>query len=329
MQLNQTIAAIVAAAAQTGPNMTETVSGGSGGRLLPEGYTLARMVEYVELGSQPQEFGGKAKDPKPEFQLGFALLSPGFANDDGTPYIVRPYSLTIDQNEKANAIKVFKTLNWKGTNTHYAQFLGEAFLLNIEHKPKDKAQPNGPKRSVVNLLKTLPPLDALTKQPYQVPDVPESLLRIFVWDHPTLEGWNSLYVEGAWDDGNSKNRTQETILGALDFAGSPLEQLLLTSGTAYRVPVKTPPKAAAPSPIGPGTVGPAGPVTPGLPPAAQAAGASPAPFVSSAVSHASAALPASPGVGTAEHAQPATRTTSPSNAVPGIPVFPTFSLPPQ
>lgn len=327
--LTQEQLALINQAAATGPNMTETVSGGGGGRLLPEGYSLGRLVEYIELGAQPQEYNGKPKDPKHEFQLGFALYSPGYANEDGSPYIVRPYSITIDQNEKANAVKVFKTLNWKADRTHFAQFLGEAFLIAIEHKPVDKSQPNGKKRSVVNLLKTLPPLDALTKAPYQVPEVDPKLIRLFLWDYPTLEAWNSLFVEGTWDDGGSKNRTQEKILSALDFSGSALEQLFLKTGTAYKVPEKK--AAAAPTaPAAPaGGVASVAPVAPAAGPAAPAVEASPAPFVPGVGGPATAAQPYIPQVGSAPTGAPGVSGTTPTQSPSEVklPAFPAFNIP--
>ena len=49
---------------------------------------------------------------------------------------------------------------------------------------------------------------------------------MFLWDRPTKEDWDSLFVEGKWDNGDSKNYVQEKILEATDFEGSPLHQLL-------------------------------------------------------------------------------------------------------
>lgn len=228
--MSAVLAAIQAQAAQaaaTGPDMTEVQKGG-GGKLLPAGYALGRLVEYVELGKQPQEFGGKAKDPAMEIQLGFALWGEGISEADGSPYIIRPYSMAVSRNEKAKAFKLFARLNWKGTATHYAQLLGEAFLVPIVHVAKSKTD-----AALVSRIDTdniLPPLDALSKQPYNVPPAPDDVYRIFLWDYPTIEGWNALHIDGKYDDGKSKNRIQETMLGASDFAGSPLEQLLLSAG---------------------------------------------------------------------------------------------------
>ena len=40
-------------------DMTQESTGGAG--LMPEGYAVARMCTYIELGKQPQEYQGKAK----------------------------------------------------------------------------------------------------------------------------------------------------------------------------------------------------------------------------------------------------------------------------
>lgn len=236
-------------AADSYDNMTEAVVGGQGSRLLPEGFALARLVEVVELGNQPQEFNGVAKDPAPTFRLGFALYGEGYQNDDGTPYLLRTFDIARSRNEKAGAYLLFKMMNWKGTKTHFAQLIGEAFLLNIINKA-GKAQ--GAKvTSRINLKDVRPPIEPISKQPYPVPEARVSDFKLFMWEKPTIVGWNSLYIDGKRDDGKSKNFIQETILGATDFAGSPLELLLKTKGVAYTVPTPAPaPVGVAPQSVG-------------------------------------------------------------------------------
>lgn len=284
------IQALAAQAAQTGPNMTEAEKGGGGGRLLPEGYAFARLVEYVEYGAQPQEYLGQAKDPADEVQLGFALWGVGYQNEDGTPYIVRPFSFAVSRNEKAKAFKLFKLLNWRGTATHFAQLLSEAWLLKIVHVPKDKTQPNGPKVSRVAMDGFLPPLDPVTKAQYQIPEAPDDLYRVFLWDYPSKESWDALYIDGNYDDGKSKNVLQQKILSAVNFAGSPLE-VMLGGSSALALPtpsgpvvpqanptvaapvavpsgpaVVTPPASGSPVPsASPATTSPSSPVMPVIP----------------------------------------------------------------
>lgn len=218
------IRAQAALAAQSGPDMNEATKGGGGGRLLPAGYAFGRLVEYVEFGMQPQEFNGQAKQPALEVQVGFALWGEGYQEEDGSPYVIRPYSFAISRNEKARAFKLFRALNWKGTATHFAQLIGEAFLVKIVHVPKSKADKTLVSR--VDLEGFLPPLDPVTKAPYPIPEAADELYRLFLWEHPTIEGWDSLFIEGTRDDGTSKNFVQERVLGAVDYEGSPLQQLL-------------------------------------------------------------------------------------------------------
>lgn len=243
--------------AAEGIDLNEVVKGG-GGRLLPEGYAFGRLVEYIEYGNQPQEFNGKAKDPALEYTLGFALwgqvpdpADPSkvvtYHNDDGTPYIMRTYATAISQNEKSRTHKLFKALNWKLTAKNLAQLIGETYLIKIKHVPKSKADQTLVSR--IDLDGFLPPLDPVTRAPYAIPEAADDLYRMFIWNRPTKEAWDALFVEGKFDDGKSKNRVQETIIAALDFQGSPLQQLLLNAGVPSLPTAPVAPTAAAPAQV--------------------------------------------------------------------------------
>jgi len=308
------LAALQALAAQdvaeSGIDLNEAVKGGGGGRLLPEGYAFGRLVEYIEFGNQPQEFQGQAKDPALEFTLGFALTGQGYQNDDGTPYIVRTYNTALSRNEKARAFKLFKALNWKGTAKSFAQLLGETSLVKIKQVPKSKTDPKIVSR--IDLDGFLPPLDPVTRQPYPIAEAPDDMYRLFLWSRPTKESWDSLYIEGEYE-GKSKNRIQEQILAALDFQGSPLQQLLMQSGVtalptaAPAVPVAVP-VAAAPVAVAPAPA-PVAPAAPAAPLAVPAAVATPAPV---------AVAPAPAPVGVQVPAMPVAAIP----AVPSSPVLP-------
>ena len=326
------LAALQALAAQdvaeSGIDLNEAVKGGGGGRLLPEGYAFGRLVEYIEFGNQPQEFQGQAKDPALEFTLGFALTGQGYQNDDGTPYVVRTYNTALSRNEKARAFRLFKALNWKGTAKSFAQLLGETFLVKIKQVPKSKTDPKIVSR--IDLDGFLPPLDPVTRQPYPIADAPDELYRLFLWSRPTKEAWDSLYIEGEYE-GKSKNRIQEQILAALDFQGSPLQQLLMASGvtalptaapaTPVAAPVAAAPVAVAPTPA---PVAPAAPVAPPAAPVAPAA-APAAPVAAPLAVPATVATPApvavapvAAPVGVPAPVMPA----APIPAVPSSPVLP-------
>ena len=322
--INSLLAQADAAQESSGIDMTEAVRGGQGARLLPAGWAFAQLVEVVELGNHPQEFNGKAKDPAMEIQLGFALTGGApdptdptkqipYNNDDGSPYIMRPYSVAISHNEKARAFLLFKALNWKGTAKSFAQLLSQKWLVRIEHGPKSKTDQTVVSR--MDLKSFLPPLiqaGPQAGQQYAIADADPALYKLFLWDRPTLEGWNSLKIEGTYEaDENgqkvqkSKNRVQETILSALNFQGSPL-QMLLSGGvtTLPSTPVQAPvapvaaPQAAAPVSV------PAAPVAAPAVPVAAAPVAAPLPQVSA------------PVVGV------------PVQAVPAVAIHPGIALPP-
>ncbi len=319
--MNQSIEQLLALAnqaAETGENMTEAVKGGGGARLLPEGFCLATLIEYIEYGQQPQEFGGVAKDPQLEFQLGFALHTPGFCNDDGTPYIFRPYAQGLSRNEKANAFLTFRAMNWKGTKTHFAQLLSDSFLLKFSHKAPNaqQAAAGGKVKSVVDLKATLPPMDALSKMPYPIPAIDSSLFKLFLWQYPQIETWSSFYQEGKYDDGNTKNVVQEKMLSALDFEGSALQALLIEKQVPYTKPA---PKAAAPKAAAP--AGPAGPA-PAAPPAMGPAAMPVMPAATAAAASAPVAPPFDGGVPV-----PPVAISAPAVATAPLPVAPAPTLP--
>jgi hypothetical protein len=222
-------------------DMSDTSTGGGGARLYERGYAFARLVEYIEFGHHPDEYEGKVKAPAMNFRLGFAIwgkanLVPGqeptpgaqqnYANEDGSPGIIRTFDLRISNNEKAAAKKAFDKMNYDGKAKQFYQFLGKPFLLRIDVNLKAKGGP----RNRLKLDETLPPFDNMSGQPYKIPEAPDDLYKLFLWNKPTKETWDSLFIEGKNDEGKSKNWLQEKCLSAVDFDGSPLQALLSGGG---------------------------------------------------------------------------------------------------
>jgi len=222
--------------------MDEISTGGAGGGLMPEGYAMARLCKYIELGKQPQEYNGKAKAPADEVQIGFKLYGGEYEGR-----FIGTFDLALSNNEKAGAKVLFDRLNWKGDLKHFAQALGRGFLVPI------KVVENRQKKQV-NRLDTkgiLPPIDPVSKAMYPIPELDTKDLRYFFFNKPTKETWDALFVEGNWDDGGSKNKVQEKILSALNYPGSALEQLLsgvVLPDTAEAVATPAPQENVAPAP---------------------------------------------------------------------------------
>ena len=204
-------------ARETQTNMTETTKGGGKARLLPKGHSLAYIVGLIQYGNQPQSYDGQPKNPAPEVALQFALVDEGYANEDGTPYVVELYPFAESTNEKANAVKLFKALNWDNSSTAWIDLIGKPIMVGIEHYKggKDKKED----KSGIKKDGFLPPCDPRGGKPYDLPPLDEDLLVAFLWDYPTLENWKAL-----------RDRHQHRCLDALNFAGSDLEGMLIEAG---------------------------------------------------------------------------------------------------
>lgn len=246
-------------------DMTVTSTGGGGG-LMPAGFAMARMVTYIELGLHPDSFDEK-KAPGHNIKVGFKLFGGEYEGR-----FISTFDLKLSNNEKAKTKQFFDKLNWDGSLRHFAQGLGRAYLVPITLE-KNK---QGKEVNRLNLGGILPPIDPVSKANYPVPELGSDDLRYFFFDKPTKESWDSLFVDGSWDDGGSKNVMQEKILKALNFPGSPLEQLIsgvvlpelgagaVPASDSASVTQTQPNSPEVPAAIGPQTA-PSAPVLPTMP----------------------------------------------------------------
>ncbi|RQU14216.1 hypothetical protein DF152_17285 [Burkholderia cenocepacia] len=247
------LAAKIAEAAKTGPNMTEAAAGSGDYTPPPEGTAQARFVGYYEMGKHPGEYEGKPR-VYDEVKLVFELSGPNHQPrqlPDGTRV---PHRITVNEKKslgaKANFFKLFGMMNYAGKATHMAQLLGEAYLVEVVHsKSKDG------KRTYANLrdangYKVRGPSfqDPLTGKTVNV-DVAPPLTepRAFIWDVADLEMWNSIYVEGEYeakkdDKGNitqparSKNVLQNYIKEAINWPEHPLAAIIAAGSVEPELP---------------------------------------------------------------------------------------------
>ena len=224
------LAAMAQQAAEAGVLKDMSVATAGGYNLLPEGNALARLVEYIELGSHNQVFKGTSKGSQPEMRLGFALYGKGYQSEDGTPAIIRTYDTVMGTNEKSKAFKLFKKMNYTGQKKSFAQMLGDAFILKVAHTKPAKA--GDTPRHYIDFDGMLPPFDPVTASPYPVPMPDDSFFKLFLWAQPNKQCWDSLFIDGVFEDGDkkgkSKNYIQNKILSSTNFKGSALEAMLLS-----------------------------------------------------------------------------------------------------
>jgi hypothetical protein len=247
------IAELANLAAET-EDQTETQTSGEYAREVPAtGAHVARFVEYIEIGKHKQKpFQGKAKPDAEEVRITFELLHPKKSiieyEHDGVKK-VRGQLISIRAkksfSDKASFKKLFNSMTYgRDGIKHMAQMLGEAFLVQVVHNvSKDAA---GKEVTYANLSKdgvfligapqhVDPMTDVVTKLPVREPIAP---VRIFLWNNPTKETWDSLFIDGTravknadgTETEQSKNWLQEKIMSATDFNGSPLHALLNNVG---------------------------------------------------------------------------------------------------
>lgn len=232
------IQAAIAQAAQTTPDMNQAVKGGGGTYTPPpEGIARARFVGYYELGEQLIQVPGKPDQWKPGVRLVFELSGGKYApkvTDSGPVPIRISIDVSYSLNEKAWFYKIFKQMNWAGKAKHIAELLGSAYLVTIHHKKDDQGKVKYATLKGPAGYSIAPPqqYDALTETTTDIPvDPPITKLGLFLWDYATKEMWDSIFIDGEYEEGKSKNVIQNEIKKAKNFIGSPIHSLLV-SGTA-------------------------------------------------------------------------------------------------
>jgi hypothetical protein len=213
------------------------------------GKALARFVGYIELGKRKQpDYNGKPRGPEDEVLLVFELNGKKHMKQYKEDEPARPTliyeEMTVKLGDKANFKKLFnKMRGGREDIKHMAHLLNEPFLLTIEHNVV-KGKDGKPDRTYANIkdkdgswLVGPPSIEDPMSGEVTVLPVPEAItpLRLLLWDNPTKEQWDSLFVDGERTikdkDGNEKtvsnNRLQQKIVKeAINYDGSPLQDLI-------------------------------------------------------------------------------------------------------
>jgi len=211
------------------------------------GPTFGRFIEYIELGSHVKDYQGKPKPSAPQVRVVFELVHPKNIKEvevEGggkKQYADRiKIDMPLSMSDKAKFYKLFKVMQAGRTDiTHMAEMLGEGFIVTVKHNPDAK----NPKIVYANIwdgtswdIKQPVSVDVLagTSTPIPVPE-PISPMKIFLWDNPTKDTWDSLFIDGERDvkdekgvitGKESKNKLQELILSASNYKGSGLDLML-------------------------------------------------------------------------------------------------------
>jgi hypothetical protein len=242
------------------------VGGGKSRGLLPTGTAFVRLSGYVEYGNHQQEFNGKKKDPALEFRLIFTVVGgvgvnlagedENFVGEDGYCPTIQTFDTAQTRYDKSRAVAYFNAVNVAPKGTHFIQKLGQLYTLQIGVKKNKKT---GKDMQDIDFSNLQPAVDPATRRPYTtyadkdgelkpIVELEQSNIRVFLWDKPSTISmeqykamWDSIEIQGEWaekkdesgkvlEKAKSKNFMQIKCRNALNFAGSSLENLLLSNG---------------------------------------------------------------------------------------------------
>lgn len=245
-----------AAADATGANQSEVKSGDFEKTIYPEGVVRLRFVSYVELGKHEKTWKGVKKTPNIA-RLGFEVSGPRHPPIVGNDGIPRPLIVyveeTLSQDPKANFVKLFSLLNHARAASHAVYLLGEAYIGKLVHRRyKRKDDPVDPEKWTGLDYKLRDENGYTIRAPFKEDmDTGEMIavqvgpaltpLAAFLWDAPSQEQWDSIFVPGEFPErknaagaviakAKSKNITQERIMRAANFKGSPIYAILMKAG---------------------------------------------------------------------------------------------------
>jgi len=243
-------AALAAQAAEL-DDQTETKASVSF-ELPPVGKTVARLVEYVELGKHDGgEYQGKKKADVDKVRIVFELLGPKHIRDvDGVKsanrIVLPPMAKILD--EKAKFKKLFEKMRYGRANIkNMAQMLNEPFFVQVVHNTTGEGKDLKTYANITDkegsFLISAPIMEVLDEDGNATGEtrdiskkVPAAIskLRMFLFNLPTKATWDSLFMEGEYENKDaagkvtkrSKNTIQNLIKSAINFEGSELFNLL-------------------------------------------------------------------------------------------------------
>lgn len=231
------IKALAAQQAATGRDVS--VQGGGDFEAPAAGVTRLRFIEYIELGVHTKESRLYGPKTKPRAQFGFELSGPRHPPKvfEGVeyPHIIR-FEEVIGYTGKNAYSKLFAIMSADHPGAkNFAELLGNEYLGTVVHR---EWEAGGKKRISAELknangyqIRSTTYEDQATGQPVTIAvDEPRSPLKVFLWDLADTEQWDDVFIDGTFDDGNTKNKVQEKIKAAENFVGSAIYEALIEAG---------------------------------------------------------------------------------------------------
>ena len=237
---------------EKGVDQSEASAGGDFAFEVPNaGIVYIRLIEYIELGKYDEVYkdrktGKENAKTSEKVRLGFELRGPNHPEKNEEtkrekPLIIRE-TLTLSTNEKSNFYKLFLKMRQACSMPdakHMVQLMDKPMKAVIYHNKgkgenADKTYANLKEDGVYAFTRPVRITEnedgSTTEHPVKVPAAINPQ-RAFIWDLADKEQWDSLFIDGKYDDrvndkgetvpGKSKNWMQEGIKRAKNWKGSP------------------------------------------------------------------------------------------------------------
>lgn len=213
-------------------------------QLPPAGSAIAVLVSAIDLGKHPKNYNGKITQTN-KIVLQFELQGKNYAINDSEgnyigQHIVSEY-LWKGTTNNARFVKLVKKLGAFWKRDHVAKLIGCYWRTTISHRVVPDAAGGTPKtyvsmRDSAGETILQDPVkydeDGAVEGVIKVQPSEHRQYRLFLWDTPNQQQWDSLFIDGTRTDKDgvehSKNWIQDTIRKATNFNGSPI--FLLTGG---------------------------------------------------------------------------------------------------
>lgn len=175
----------------------------------------ARLVQVIDLGVQPQEFGGEKKAPKREIMVTYEFTDEFMPDADGNPDESKPrwlserFPLNNLDSDLAKSTKRYYSLDPNEEyNGEWPELVSLPVLVTVTRKARDDGD-----RNYVGGTSAVRAKDA-AKYPELVNEP-----RVFLMDEPDLEVFEAL---PEW--------VRDLITDSLEFEGSALDVALSSKG---------------------------------------------------------------------------------------------------
>jgi hypothetical protein len=209
------------------------------------GKCYLRFIGYTQYGVHTVGKGAQQKT-KDMHLLEFEVVSKRHITVKEVDGVDKQYSESImirlkeGSNSKSAFMNYFTRMTYGRDNIkHMAQMLGEGFqatISNTEYEGKTYARIHDGEAGEYTIGRAVDQDPDTGQEVVRQVSEPLNSLSCFLWKQPNKGMWDSLQIGDHADDAK-ENWKKHLVLKAENYAGSPIEQYLMSSGIVLNIPL--------------------------------------------------------------------------------------------